>query len=183
MTSILNKNEKTTLVNRIYNGYYHTSLDMLAHHIKTCDYVQLGEHEYVELAKTNIDTTIWYPDHIDDPASKRPLEEVFYQYNLNKFMSFGVRNHENDKYRHYDAYLCRNHNDPVDLYSVVYAPTGMNLAGYDYKYEETRKLTNEELAQLGEAEDTLRDKFMKRLLSYWKRYAHKISTDSYWADR
>lgn len=184
-TGILDKPMKQAFVE---HAYADRPERMRQYNVQSCEYVRLDGGEVLEVTKPHIDKTIWYSDDHADPASKCPLEEVFYEHNLRKSnVGFGVRSHENDPYRHYTGYVWRGENWPDGLYSVTWVPVGETFEqSHDGQYghpTEHRALTDREVDTLRQAENTLRTTYEKRLHAYWKRYSDKVYTDSYWADR
>lgn len=54
-------------------------------------------------------------------------------------------------------------------------------AGSDSHIE--RALTDDEIATLKKIDDATRERYRKRLASYWKRYSDKVYISTYWANR
>ena len=132
------------------------------------DYVVIefddGYEVAIELRQPSIDRTMWYDDETEAP--ERNFEN-FKEYNLCKVRTFNPEE---------VWYIARN------LSYYVITPLRDVYRRYE-EHEIKRALTKEEKEFIAKLYDDYRNKFIKRLETYYKKYKDKIRASGYWANR
>ena len=146
--------------------------DHMADYIYTFDVYIEHKGNYIEVGSTTptIQKQFWFDDEREIPqVNKTHYVAVNMRHNAPQLKELYSKGRE--------LYLMNNYNrGSSKLKAVAYLQ--------DDEYVDTRTLVDEVLLQLINAEiEVLREKYAKRLESYWKRYSDKIRFSGYWVNR
>lgn len=145
---------------------------MVNHCLKEHVYAQLNDRHIHVMNKPRIESNMYYQDidYYTGEMAKAPSK---------KFDSFRAYN-----MRQFEILL-----DHFNNRDVVVIDHGFGITGWSTKYhseamrEDFRLATDQEIETIKQALNEEIEKYEKRLKTYYKRYADKITTTSYWADR
>jgi len=146
--------------------------DKMADYIyKSSVYIEYNG-DYIEVGSTTptIQKEFWFDDEREIPqVNKAHYLDVNMRHNAPQLKELYSKGRE--------LYLMDNYNrGSSKLKAVAYLQ--------DEEYKDTRTLVDEVLLKLINAEiEILREKYAKRLESYWKRYSDKIRFSGYWVNR
>ena len=179
MKEILNIEEKKEILNTVYYDNYILKLEerdnkyfnqlMKRYRIfKTFDnFTILFEEE-----KPSIDSDLWFDDELPIPELS---EELFINYNLHNLHTIKENNSLNT-FIYNPYYKCEN----------PYNCVRCSQNGYSYAVDDNtfkRMLTPEEEQVILQLDNDNKEKYIKRLKSYFKRYQDKIYCRGYWVNR
>lgn len=179
MNEILNIEEKKEILNTLYYDNYIKNLE-----VKDNNYYQKLMKRY-RLFKTNdnniivfeeekpsIDNTLWFDDELPIPEL---TEELFINYNMHNLHTIkedgGLKTFLYNPY-----YKCEN---PFNCFRC-------SQNGYSYAVNDKtfiRHLTDAEEEFILKLDDEIKEKYIKRLKSYYKKYKNKIYCMGYWVNR
>jgi hypothetical protein len=170
----MTKQEQQELKNLLsieWNG----SERMIQHCLKSSKYIHI-DNMYVDVcdAKPSIDSTLYYNDEYPDIGNSY---ETFINYNMKK----APRTYEKfTRFSYYDDEKL------VIIPQYCTDKTGGRLCAVTYKNNDKNQyieVTPELLEQINAAIEEVRADYKKRLDMYYKKYADKISSYGYWANR
>lgn len=133
--------------------------------------------------KPSISNTIYYDDEFDSP--ERCYEE-FELYNLNLNFKYDMTDWLEEVEYFNKKGCCSgivNLTPLIRSYDKGYKHFEFFVNRYDDDMNNCRKATEEEVKQYLEICDRLKEDYIKRLKTYWKKYSNKVGTCGYWRDR
>lgn len=151
---------------------------MVEHCLKSSKYVEV-EDGYIDAcrAKPTIHSDMYYDDETEAPST---AFEGFRAYNMqmekNNFAPLTLQGRGYDEMYIYEKYNSRSFSHVLGFgyFEPHYAE---KFDGY------IRKATEDDLTLINQARADVKADYEKRLKTYFKRYADKISTVGYWANR
>lgn len=161
---------------------------------KKFDLIEVGCGNVIRVDRSSIENEIWYDDETPDPFGENDerKRECFYEYNIKyRFKDFGFTEwmEERDRLAAHGYCSGRFLERPV---IVVWpdGPCSVRMLAYrdDMEWERARgaefvEMDDEQLASFIDIMTKLRERYIKRLDTYWKRYQNKIWSRGYWANR
>ena len=137
--------------------------------MRSSKYIKIG-NKFIDCcnAKPSIESTLYYDDETKGPNTDW---EGFYNYNM--------------RYK-FELYNLTHRGDEVLVLISQYGKNsdGLYCPRYMDKYEWKGELiTAEELTLINNAILEVKDDYIKRLKTYFKKYSDKIGTHGYWANR
>ncbi len=192
MMHLMDKAEKTAYAEKLADRW--GDRERWTKYYMQRDYIAFDDGVVVEVDRPHIESDIYFDDETPDPLgdTEESKKAGFFRHNLRYcFKDFGI-----DEWRRCEADLadhgccCGWH---VSKPFIAVWPDGQaspRFLGHedDFKDDERRgmvrrPMTAEERGQLEAIIDGLRDKYVKRLETYWKRYSDHIYSHGYWANR
>ena len=136
-----------------------------------------------DIPKPGIGSAIYRPDEIDGKlcpstywaSDQKELKALFFSDNLRKIKSYSERLRE---YPMEKLWITKR---PLYRHDSVARAIRCDEESEFDEYE--RQLTKAELKVILEREKYWRERYQKRLETYWKKYSDKVYVHTYWADR
>ena len=148
----------------------------------------------VSVARPGIYNQIWYDDEREDPIKGNNKKTVFMNYNIKYFSDFWAEDWKKSKkeleeigcttgrYNERPALLeYKRNGEPSEVY--IYFTTLTDNYDLEAGRATAHELTPEEVEELLQCIDTLRNNYITRLENYYKRYEKNIHSSGYWANR
>ena len=148
---------------------------MVKHCLKHNKYVKLDDW-FVDVcdAKPSISSTMYYSDEYDAPDKNKAQ---FIHYNE----SNAPRKMENSMRKYFLIKHYSRQNDEKLASITSYAD--YENPNDNPNIEIIKELTEKEMQEVNKAIEEVQQDYSKRLETYYKRYADKITTSGYWANR
>mgnify|MGYP003289483680 CR=1 FL=1 len=133
--------------------------------------------------KPSISKTMWYDDEFEAPNN---CYEEFEYYNLTLNFKYDMQDWL-DEIESFNKIGCCS--GRVNLKPLIrsYENGYKHIEFFNNRYEDNnencREMTEEEVAQYLEICERLKQDYIKRLKTYWKKYSNKVTTCGYWRDR
>jgi len=154
---------------------------MVDHCLKSSIYADMGTYYLDICSKPRIDSTLYYADI--DYSTGEMAKDIGKEFHT--FKNYNMRMNSNRKWLeklvedNYEVVIFTQYtNDKTDGLIKHWS----NRRSYE-ALETDQKATQEEKEKIIQVLKEQDKKYEKRLAAYYKRYADKISTSSYWADR
>lgn len=148
----------------------------------------------VRVDRPGIYNQIWYDDEREDPIKGNNKKAVFMNYNIKYFSDFWAEDWKKSKkeleergcttgrYNERPALLeYKRSGEPSEVY--IYFTTLADNYDLEAGRATAHELTPEEVEELLQCIDTLRNNYINRLENYYKRYEKNIHSSGYWANR
>lgn len=187
MELIRNKKEKIDLFSKNADDWYKKTSEYFANR---ADFIKLNDDGlFFEIEKPSIQKVMYYNDENDAPSTSF---ENFKNYNylytfFSKFDNWLKKVEEGKRCGCWIGNLLMM---PIICYNTQYGqPNRCSIIlyqDYDYKAKENqaqREMTAEELEQFIDIMQELKNNYLKRLETYYKKYQKVICTSGYWANR
>lgn len=183
-TKVTDYNEFIELFKDCHNGW--VSDDKYMNQLfKNSLYLKTKDGYYITFdTKFDIDTDMWFDDEQPIPEKS---EELFINYNMHNvrydFSEYLKAQEDLKKYRccsasHSEMFISRCYNDPE------YKHVRINNASWQKEQAEfVRDLTKEEIEEIIEFTEELKQNYIERLKKYYKRYNKNIWCRGYWVNR
>lgn len=182
LVEVLEEDERNKIIDSFYgrDGYVQQTKERDYKHYK--DYFLEGYRVFktqdglefaIETRKPSIERTMYYDDEHEAPSKSY---ESWERYNL--FYNFKERtDYDGNVIPKFTKEHCIYKNKEYGFLSII-------PEGYEYFTDEkVRRLTQEEIDDLNAMVQEQREKYIKRLKAYYKKYSDKITTYGYWANR
>lgn len=181
MAKLLNKKEKISLLETDLKSFANWNEWANKH-----DVIQLNNGELIIIDKPYIENTMYYND--ETPAPDTELES-FIHYNLiySEFGRFDKWLKENEDYKKIGCCI-GNLFHKVSISKINRFQDIPKVKWYEIYDDFERRdnytpLSDEENKQFIKIMNELKENFIKRLKTYYKKYPNKITTYGYWANR
>ena len=178
MKEITNIEEKKIILNSLYYNDY--ILDLETRDNKYFNQIMNRERLFrtndgfiirISEEKPTIDSDLWFDDEQPIPEL---TEELFINYNMSNLHNIS----EKDGLKTY-IYNPYTGNNPYNVVKASQSSYAIRYDGDTFK----RHLNDEEEAFIIDLDNEIKDKYIKRLKNYFKRYRNKIYCRGYWVNR
>ena len=159
------------------------------------EYIVFDGGEVMKIDRPSISPDLWYDDELPDPMNSGNKEALFTQNNMRKFNDYDLTEWQKcradlenngcclgwyvDK-----PYLMANERETWPIFLDRCQREGeRNQILVEQNGFTRRELSAQEIEQFAAIVDELRAEYARRLKTYFNRYASKICSRGYWANR
>lgn len=180
MARLLTKQEKENFVkNKGYCTLWYKD------YLKNYEIIVLDNGDFIEINKPSVRSTLYYDDEYEAPSTAL---DSFISYNLfysNLFYQMDKWIDDNKFYQE-NGFCIGNLLHRIGIskkQARTFVPTCKQFALYTNYQDEYYLLSDKENKEFIQIILSLKEKYIKRLNTYYKKYSHKVTTHGYWANR
>lgn len=130
--------------------------------------------------KLDIDKTLWFDDEYEIPEKS---EELFISYNL-KNIRYDFKDYLKAQKDLKEHGCCSASDSNMFLTRCVGPLARINTAGWQMEQSDfIRELEDDEINEIIEFTNELKEQYIERLKKYYKRYNKNVFVSGYWANR
>lgn len=189
---LMNKEEKAAYVETLVEKERPDRQDGWRKYYMQDNYIKFRDG-VIKLHRQGIESEFWYDDEYDSPLTddENQRKAYFIAENNRRFRDWGISEWLELDRQLKETGCCLGKRVDVPFvakYSEreqvpVFLMNHDERDWYEASGVEFIPMTDEEREQLIAIVDCERERFNKRLETYWKRYSHKVCARGYWANR